>query len=99
MNTQYLNSSNILARNKKFIPGGVVSVNRATRAEIVFTKGSGAHIWDAEGNRCIDCHAAFAPYILGHNDPYVSEAVTAAIKNGQSLFGTGTTEWEGGSKS
>lgn len=95
MNTQYLNSSNILARNKKFIPGGVVSVNRATRAEIVFTKGSGAHIWDAEGNRCIDCHAAFAPYILGHNDPYVSEAVTAAIKNGQSSFGTGTTEWEG----
>ena len=95
MNTQYLNSSKILARNKKFIPGGVVSVNRATHPEIVFTKGSGAHIWDAEGNRYIDYHAAFAPHILGHNDPYVSEAVTAAIKNGQSLFGTGTTEWEG----
>jgi len=84
-----------LARNKKFIPGGVVSVNRATRPEIVFTKGVGAHIWDVDGNRYIDYHAAFAPHILGHNDPYVSDAVTAAIEKKQSLFGTGTTEWEG----
>ncbi|HZT70661.1 MAG TPA: aspartate aminotransferase family protein [Terriglobia bacterium] len=95
MNTQYKTSSNIFARNKKFIPGGVVSVNRATQPEIVFTKGDGAYIWDVEGNRYIDYHAAFAAHILGHNDPYVSEAVMAAIKNRQSLFGTGTTEWEG----
>lgn len=95
MNTQYLNSSYILARNKKFIPGGVVSVNRATRPEIIFKKGCGEYIWDAEGNRYIDYHAAFAPHILGHNDPYVSESVAAAIKIVQTLFGTGTTEWEG----
>ncbi|MEJ2010462.1 MAG: aminotransferase class III-fold pyridoxal phosphate-dependent enzyme, partial [Acidobacteriota bacterium] len=69
MDTPYKNSASILAKNKKFIPGGVVSVNRATCPEIVFTKGAGAYIWDAEGNRYIDYHAAFAPHILGHNDP------------------------------
>jgi glutamate-1-semialdehyde 2,1-aminomutase len=95
MTMLYSNSSNILTRNKKFIPGGVVSVNRATIPEIVFTKGDGAYIWDAEGDRYIDYHAAFAPHILGHNDPYVSEAVKTAIEDRQSLFGTGTTEWEG----
>lgn len=95
MDTQFRNSARILAKNKKFIPGGVVSVNRATQPEIVFTKGDGAYIWDAEGNRYIDYHAAFAPHILGHNDPYVSDAVKAAIETGKSLFGTGTTEWEG----
>jgi len=95
MDTPRENSARILAKNKKFIPGGVVSTNRATCPEIVFTKGTGAYIWDADGYRYIDYHAAFAPHILGHNDPYVSDAVKATIEQKQSLFGTGTTEWEG----
>ncbi len=95
MDTKYRNSARILAKNKMFIPGGVVSVNRATHPEIVFTRGVGEYIWDAEGNRYIDYHAAFAPHILGHNDPYVSAAVVSAIEKKQSLFGSGTTEWEG----
>jgi glutamate-1-semialdehyde 2,1-aminomutase len=61
----------------------------------VFVKGRGAHIWDADGNRYIDYHAAFGPYFLGHNDPYVTEAVTRVLGEGASLYGSGTTVLEG----
>jgi glutamate-1-semialdehyde 2,1-aminomutase len=91
----YKQSSEILARNRNFIPGGVVSVNRATQPEIVFVKGQGAYLWDADGNRYIDYHAAFAPHFLGHNDPYVTEAVVRVLRDGASLYGAGTTVLEG----
>jgi glutamate-1-semialdehyde 2,1-aminomutase len=91
----YPKSLAILERNRQFIPGGVVSVNRATQPEIVFVKGQGAYIWDADGNRYLDYHAAFAPHFLGHNDPYVTEAVLQIIRSGASLYGSGTTELEG----
>jgi glutamate-1-semialdehyde 2,1-aminomutase len=88
-------SSEIFRHNRRFIPGGVVSVNRAVEPEIVFVKGQGAYVWDADGNQYIDFHAAFAPHILGHNDPYVTEAVVRVLKAGASLFGSGTTVLEG----
>lgn len=91
----YKQSADILAKNRRFIPGGVVSVNRATQPEIVFMKGQGAYIWDAEGNRYIDYHAAFAPHFLGHNDPYVTEAILRVLREKASLYGSGTTVLEG----
>jgi len=91
----YPKSLEILTKNRKFIPGGVVSVNRAIQPEIVFVKGLGAYLWDAEGNRYIDYHAAFAPHFLGHNDPQVTEAVSRVLREGASLYGTGTTALEG----
>jgi glutamate-1-semialdehyde 2,1-aminomutase len=91
----YPRSKAILERNRQWIAGGVVSVNRATSPEIVFVKGEGAWIWDADGNRYLDYHAAFAPHFLGHNDPYVNDAVRRVLEEGASLFGSGTTELEG----
>src|SRR4029450_8622327 len=91
----YPKSLAILEKNRQYIPGGVVSVNRATQPEIVFVKGQGAYLWDAEGHRYIDYHAAFAPHFLGHNDPYVTEAVHRVLREGASLFGSGTTLLEG----
>ncbi len=72
-----------------------MSVNRATQPEIAFVRGEGAYMYDADGNRFIDYHAAFAPHFLGHNDPYVTGAVAQALAGGASLFGSGTTEHEG----
>ena len=92
---EYPQSQKILQKNQKFICGGVVSVNRAVDPVIVFTRGVGAYLWDAEGNRYTDYHAAFAPYLLGHNDPYVNNAVICALKEGNSLYGSGTTVLEG----
>ncbi len=91
----YPKSAILLQKNKKYITGGVVSVNRATQPEIAFVKGEGAHLYDVDGNRFIDYHAGFAPHFLGHNDPYVTEAVSKALHSGASLFGSGTTEYEG----
>lgn len=88
-------SEKLLARNKKYIPGGVVSVNRAIEPEIAFIRGEGARIWDVDGNEYLDYHAAFGPHFLGHNDPYVTEAVIKVLQNRASLFGSGTTELEG----
>jgi glutamate-1-semialdehyde 2,1-aminomutase len=52
-------------------------------------------VWDVEGRRYIDYHAAFSPYFLGHADPDVDAAVIDSIRAGQSLFGAGPTTWEG----
>ncbi len=91
----YPESEKILVHNRQFIPGGVVSVNRTTQPELAFVRGEGAYIWDADGNRYIDYHFAFAPHFLGHNDPDVTEAVSKALDSKASLFGSGTTLLEG----
>lgn len=88
-------SVEILNRNRQFIPGGVVSVNRAAQPEIAFARAEGAYLWDADGNRYIDYHAGFAAHFLGHNDPYVTDAVRRVLSSGASLYGAGTTELEG----
>jgi len=43
----------------------------------------------------VDYHAAFAPIILGHNDPHVNRAVADVIAQRASLFGSGTNSLEG----
>ena len=52
-------------------------------------------MWDADDNEYIDYHAAFAPYILGHNDPGVNDAVIESLQQESSLYGSGTTIAEG----
>src|SRR6476620_7933792 len=91
----YPKSSQILDNNRRYIPGDVVSTNRAASPEIVFVKAVGAHLWYAEDNRYIDYHAAFAPHFLGHNDPHVTEAISRVLQQGASLYGSGTTLLEG----
>ncbi|MBI4904067.1 MAG: aspartate aminotransferase family protein [Acidobacteria bacterium] len=91
----YPNSEKILQHNKRYIPGGVVSVNRSVSPQIAFVKARGALLWDADGNEFIDYHAAFAPYILGHNDLDVTAAVEEVMRSGASLYGAGTTALEG----
>jgi glutamate-1-semialdehyde 2,1-aminomutase len=91
----YPKSAAILHNNRKVIPGGVVSVNRATQPEIVFERAKGAHVWDVDGNRYIDYHAAFAAHFLGHNDDGVNDAIQRTLMDGKSLYGSGTTVDEG----
>ena len=88
-------SQAILDHNRQFIPVGVVSVNRAVEPNICFVKGEGARVWDADGNEYIDYHAAFAPFILGHNDPDVNAAVRRVLDDGTTMMGAGTNKLEG----
>jgi glutamate-1-semialdehyde 2,1-aminomutase len=87
-------SQELARRAGAAIAGGVVSLNRKTDPAIAFARARGCRMWDVDGNEYIDYHAAFAPHILGHNDPEVNAAVKAAMDAGWSLMGSGTTEWE-----
>ena len=87
-------SAEIYARSRVLIPGGCVSLNRRVEPEIVFVRGEGAYIYDADGNRYLDYHAAFAPFLLGHACPQVDAAVRQAMDEGWLLSGSGTAPWE-----
>lgn len=86
-------SQAIYDRAHRYIPGGVSSANRLTEPNLVFTRAQGAYIYDADGKRYIDYHAAFGPPILGHCRPEVNRRVAETM--GQlDLVGIGTTELE-----
>lgn len=81
--------------SNKYIPGGVSSINRLVSPAISFVRGEGAYIWDSEGKKYIDFHAAFAPHFLGHNNHEVNSAVINSLKRQKSLFGSGPVDLEG----
>ena len=86
--------NNILEEGKRYIAGGVVSMNRKVDPPIVFKRAKGSKLYDINDKEYIDYHAAFAPYLLGHNYDPVNEAVIKAIKDQWSLYGSGTNELE-----
>lgn len=88
------NTARISQEAKKYIAGGVVSLNRKVDPNIVFVRGKGSRIYDSEGKEYIDYHAAFAPHLLGHNDPAINEAVKKVMDEEYSLFGSGTNPLE-----
>jgi len=91
---RHAESEALLRRGEAVIAGGVVSLNRKVEPGIAFVRARGSRIWDADGFEYIDYHAAFAPHLLGHNDPEVNGAVVQAMEDGWSLMGSGTTPWE-----
>ena len=88
-------SKQLLAENSRLIPGGLASLNRKADPIIAFVRAKGAHLWDIDGHEYIDYHAGFAPYILGHNDEDQIAAVTQAMQQGLSNYGSGPTREEG----
>src|ERR1700722_13746391 len=90
-----VSSETVLQNNRRYIPGGISSVNRSIDPAITFVKGEGAYLWDSEGKRYIDYHAGFAPYFLGHNFAPINQAAAAALTDGDSLFGAGPSIAEG----
>lgn len=49
----------------------------------MFTKSAaGAYIWDADGNRYIDCALGYGSVVLGHADPFVMATVQGAAELG-----------------
>jgi glutamate-1-semialdehyde 2,1-aminomutase len=87
--------ASLLARNGAYIPGGVSSTNRIIDPPISFSRGQGAYLWDIDGKRYVDYHAAFAPHFLGHNFAPINEAVVDSLRSGASLFGAGPSQLEG----
>jgi len=90
-----MTSETVLEHNRRYIPGGISSVNRSIDPPLAFVRGEGAHIWDSTGKRYVDYHAGFAPYFLGHNFKTVNDAAAAQLASGESLFGAGPSRLEG----
>jgi glutamate-1-semialdehyde 2,1-aminomutase len=86
MNTS--NSEALFERARQVIPGGVNSPVRAFRGvggtPRFIERGSGACVWDADGNRYIDYVLSWGPLALGHAHPLVVEALRDAAGRGTS---------------
>jgi len=87
--------ASVMEHNCRFIPGGLNSAIRAIEPMIAFAKASGAYLWDIEGKRYIDYHAAFAPYLLGHNFRPVNDAASKVLHSELSQFNAGPSILEG----
>jgi glutamate-1-semialdehyde 2,1-aminomutase len=89
----YQNSKDLFDKASQHLVGGVNSPVRAFKSvggtPLFITKGDGAYITDADGNRFVDYVGSYGPLILGHNDQYVREAIIKALENG-TTFGAST---------
>jgi glutamate-1-semialdehyde 2,1-aminomutase len=86
-------SGEVYERALAVLPGGVNSPVRAMRSigrdPIFIASGHGTRIRDADGQHYIDWVSSWGPLILGHADPEVVAAVTAAAQRG-TTFGAPT---------
>ncbi len=86
---QQTKSEKLFAKAQKYIPGGVNSPVRSFRAvggtPPFIARGSGSHIWDADGNEYIDYLGSWGPLVLGHAHPAVVDALIKAAEAGTSF--------------
>jgi len=89
-------SREIFERAEKVLVGGVNSPVRAFRSvggePLIIERGSGEHLYDADGNELLDFVCSWGAMILGHANPAISEAIADQARRGTS-FGV-TTELE-----
>jgi glutamate-1-semialdehyde 2,1-aminomutase len=86
-------SERLLDEAARVIPGGVNTCRRRSEPRLCFARGAGAHLWDLDGRRYIDYHAAYGAVFLGHSHPAVCTRVAEATRD-TVLFGVGVTEAE-----
>jgi glutamate-1-semialdehyde 2,1-aminomutase len=75
-------SRELMARARRLLPGGVNSNVRLSGPPLVFTRGQGAWLWDADGNDYVDYLLGQGPDFLGHAPASVCEAVEEACRTG-----------------
>ena len=82
-------SSELFARARQRIPGGVNSPVRAfrnvDRDPFFVDRGEGSRIWDVDGSEYIDYVGSWGPAILGHAPKVVVNAVREAATRGLSF--------------
>ena len=52
-----------------------------------FSRGDGAHIWDADGNRYLDFMCAYGPNLFGYANPQIDAAYVRQLGLGDTLTG------------
>jgi glutamate-1-semialdehyde 2,1-aminomutase len=74
-------------RAKRYIPGGAHTYSKGddqfpSNAPAVISKGNGAYVWDAEGNKFIDLGMSLGTVVLGHAYDPVLDAVKEELSKG-----------------
>ena len=76
-------SREIFERAEKVLVGGVNSPVRAFRSvggePLIIERGSGQHLYDADGNELLDYVCSWGAMILGHANPAISEAIADIV--------------------
>ncbi len=76
-------SQELYERALRVMPGGVTSSWSSTRPIPVWVdRGSGSHVWDADGNEYVDYHAGYGVNVVGHANPAVVDAVQRRVTKG-----------------
>ena len=85
---RFTTNSEAFEASKAVLVGGVNSPVRSFRSvggtPYVVDRGEGAYVYDIEGNAYIDYVQSYGPAILGHANPQVVSAITAAAQRGTS---------------
>ncbi|MBV8144776.1 MAG: glutamate-1-semialdehyde 2,1-aminomutase [Gammaproteobacteria bacterium] len=90
-------SARLYPRACELIPAGVNSTARARFSgwdpyPLFVERGSGAHLFDVDGNRYIDYLLGLGPMLLGHRPPRVTAAVVHAISERGTVFALPTAD-------
>src|SRR5580698_9059375 len=77
-------SAALIAENSKFVAGGVNSNFRTGMAggPLVFQRGEGPYLIDADNNRLIDYYCGMGAMVLGHSPKTVQQAVKDQVEKG-----------------
>ncbi len=83
-----MKSSELFARAKTLMPGGVSSPVRAIKPYPFYVeRAAGSHLTTVDGVDLIDCCLGYGPLILGHANPHIREAIERQLDKGW-LYGT-----------
>ena len=81
-------STDLLARARKVIPSATQTFSKGPNQWVrgvsphYLTRGDGAWVWDADGNKYLDYLMALGPIILGYRNGHVDEAVKRQVDFG-----------------
>jgi glutamate-1-semialdehyde 2,1-aminomutase len=89
-------SAALIAENARHIAGGVNSNFRIGMAggPLVFQRGEGAYLIDADGNKLIDYYCGMGAMVLGHTPAGVQQAVKDQVERGILYAGQSEIEFE-----
>jgi ornithine--oxo-acid transaminase len=63
----------------RYVNPAWAKVSQLTGYDKVYTKAEGAHLWDQDGRRYLDCVSGFCVSNIGHNHPVVRKALQDAL--------------------
>jgi glutamate-1-semialdehyde aminotransferase len=81
-------SEKLLERAQRVIPAYTQTLSKNPTqwsrgvAPAYLVRGSGAHVWDVDGNRYLDFPMALGPILLGHSHPAVTESIERQLRDG-----------------